>query len=92
MCPKKAFLKILRMKILMVIDSLVTDVASILFFSQIFQSLFLKCLCLKNFRQKPEGYLAYHQMLLLCILEKSEIFTSLSRVCVLPQELIENGQ
>lgn len=81
-CPKQAFLRILRMKILVVCDSLVTDVAPILFFSQIFYSPFLN-VCLKNFRQKPESYSAYHKMLPLCILKKSEVFTKDSHVRVL---------
>lgn len=54
--PIKASLRILRMEILIVCDSLVTDVASRLYFSQIYISVsFLKCLCQKNFSQKPQG-------------------------------------
>lgn len=71
-------------------DSSVTDVASRLFFSQIYISVsFLKCLCPKNFRQKPQSCSAYLQMLLLHIFEKREISTTDSFSWTVPWVLWE---
>lgn len=54
------------MKILIVCDSLVTDVASGLFFSQIYISgSFLKCLCQRTLVKSLKAFLAYLRMLLL---------------------------
>lgn len=72
------------MEIFTVSDSLVTDVASRLFFSQVYIFVFfLKCLLRPKNRPKPQGCSAYIQMLHLYFRE-SEVSTKDSYLRTLP--------